>query len=103
FGNSSIDQDMGHGNPQDGDLEGGINLGFDWQDVWDEVGTWSAALSNSLAKEAMTVDVTPRRCQSFQPRPGESIRWRSSLGESGSVVADGAGRVTAPRVRILPD
>ena len=28
FSNSSIDQKFGNGDPKDGDLEGGINLGF---------------------------------------------------------------------------
>jgi hypothetical protein len=101
FSHSSIDHDMGSGDPADGDLEGGINLGFDWTDARDEADTWSARISNELAREAMTVDITPRRCQNFKPTAGEAIRWTASTGESGSVVADPAGLVTIPRVRIL--
>ena len=41
FGNSSIDHKLGNGDPKDGDLEGGINLGFDWKDVIDEQAKWS--------------------------------------------------------------
>ncbi len=102
FGNSSLDQKMGDGDPKGGDLEGGINLGFDWKDVRDEEGLWSAALSNELAREEMTADVTPRRCLKFRPRPGDKLRWTSSTGESGAVVADPGGRVTVPKVVIRP-
>ncbi len=102
FGNSSIDHNMGHGDPKDGDLEGGINLGFDWKDVIDEPGRWSVTLSNALAKEEMTVDVTPRRCQKFKPRPGDRFRWMSSAGTTGMVTADKFGLVTVAKVVLKP-
>ena len=102
FGNSSLDQAMGPGDPKEGDLEGGINLGFDWKDVRDEEGVWSAVLSNDLAKEPMTVDVTPRRGQKFKPKPGGELRWTASTGESGTVTADRWGLVTVPKVVIRP-
>jgi poly(3-hydroxybutyrate) depolymerase len=108
FSHSSIDQQMGNGDPRDGDLEGGINLGFDWTEVRDEADGWSVEISNALAQSPMTVDVTPRRCQKFKPRAGESIRWAVSTGEAGSTAtsgtakADTAGLVTIPRVVILP-
>ena len=75
FGNSSINDKMGDGDPKTGDLEGGINLGFDWKEVKDEDGKWSVRLSNQLAKHDMTVDVTPRRCQKFRPKPGDKFTW----------------------------
>lgn len=102
FTHSSIDDDLGKGDSQDGDLEGGINLGFDWKDVRDEANAWSIAVSNELAKEPMTVDVTPRRCQMFKPTAGEAISWIASTGESGIAVVDAVGLVTIPRLRILP-
>ena len=85
FGNSSIDHNMGNGSKEDGDREGGINLGFDWKDVVDEEGKWSVTVSNDLAKEAMTVDVTPRRCQKFKLKPGTECKWTTSTGASGTV------------------
>src|SRR5271166_4235895 len=62
FSNSSIDNNPGNGDPTNGDLEGGINLGFLWSDVVDEESQWSVKLANDLAKAEMTVDVTPRVC-----------------------------------------
>jgi hypothetical protein len=103
FGNSSIDHNMGNGSKEDGDREGGVNLGFDWKDVVDEERHWSVSLSNELARSEMTVDVTPRRCQKFKARPGEKFRWISSAGDSGTVTADQAGLVTVPTVVIKPE
>lgn len=103
FSNSSIDQKLGNGDPKDGDLEGGINLGFVWRDVVDEERRWSVRLSNDLAKDTMTVDVTPRRCQQFRPRPGSEVSWTTSGGLSGKIVVDAAGLVTIPRVPLRPD
>lgn len=100
FGNSSLDSKLGDGSKDDGDREGGISLGFDWKDVGDEDARWSITISNDLAKETMTVDVTPRRCQKFQPKPGTECKWTTSTGGSGTVVVDKWGLVTAPRVMI---
>lgn len=102
FGNSSIDNNMGSGDPKEGDLTGGINLGFHWSDVADEDGKWSAKISNELAKEALTVDVTPRRCQKFKAKNGETLKWASSGGGSGSAAADEHGLVTIEKLAIKP-
>jgi hypothetical protein len=100
FSHSSLDQDMGHGDPADGDLEGGINLGFQWSAVVDEPRRWSVAISNDLATDAMTVDVTPRRCQNFKVDPGERLQVTVSTGGSREVVADRWGLVTIERVKL---
>ncbi|MCE9529128.1 MAG: hypothetical protein K8R36_24035 [Planctomycetales bacterium] len=103
FGNSSINQNMGNGDKKDGDLEGGINLGFDWKELVDEEGKWSITVSNELAKEAMTVDVTPRRCQKFKLKPGVKCKWTTSTGASGASEVDQWGLVTVPKVVIKAD
>ena len=100
FSHSSLDDNMGNGDPKDGDLEGGINLGFDWKEVVDEPGRWSVTLSNDRAKKDVTVDVTPRRCQQFKPRPGAKVRWRASSGGEGTLTVDRHGLATVPRVVI---
>jgi pimeloyl-ACP methyl ester carboxylesterase len=108
FGNSSIDDNMGSGELdenkalKDGDLVGGINLGFDWQDVVDEEGKWSAKISNDLCQKEMTVDVTPRWCQRFKPRAGEKFQWTDSAGGEGEVTADQWGLVTVAKLRLRP-
>jgi hypothetical protein len=103
FANSSLDQNMGNGDPADGDLIGGINLGFQWDAIVDEKEKWSVRLRNELAKEEMTVDVTPRRCQQFQVKPGSLVKWSTSRGTAGSVRADPSGLVTVPRMVLQPE
>jgi hypothetical protein len=117
FSNSSIDDDFGTGEMDvieggptrrvlkdgNGASEGGINLGFVWKDVVDEKKTWSVTLRNDLAKNEMTMDVTPRRCQIFSPRPGERVTWFTSDGHKGTVTVDRWGLATVTRVKLSPD
>ncbi|MGE3808595.1 MAG: alpha/beta hydrolase-fold protein, partial [Gemmataceae bacterium] len=98
FGHSSLDSNMGNGGKLDGDLIGGINLGFDWKDLADGEDKWSVTLSNELCKDTMTVDVTPRRCQKFSPKPGSQCKWTTSTGQKGTAVVDQWGLVTVPKV-----
>jgi pimeloyl-ACP methyl ester carboxylesterase len=102
FGNSSIDNKPGDGNPQQGDKEGGINLGFAWRDVLDTPDRWMVSMANELAKTDMTVDVTPRRTREFKPAPGDKLEWTSSAGGSGEVSVDPWGLVTIEKVLIRP-
>ncbi|QDU27082.1 hypothetical protein ETAA8_21660 [Anatilimnocola aggregata] len=98
FGNSSIDQQMGDGDPAAGELVGGINLGFHWGQIVDETGRWSVRFSNDLVAGEMTVDVTPRHCQQFKPQPGHMMRWKSSLDDEVTTTADRQGLVTDARL-----
>ena len=100
LGNSSIDDDLGPGDPLLGDRVGGINLGFSWTDPVDEAGRWSIELENALATAEMTVDVTPRRAQQFHPAPGTSVSFTTSSGQSGAIDVDGNGLVTVVGVRL---
>jgi hypothetical protein len=102
FANSSIDQKLGNGSPTDGDLQGGINLGFDWSAVGDQPKQWTATITSSLATATMTVDVTPRRCQKFLLEPGDAVTWTTSTGGSGTLRADAWGLATVPAVAIAP-
>ncbi len=102
FGNSFIDQNMGNGDPKDGDLEGGINLGFKWKVTSDTEDKWSVTISTRLCKAAMTVDVTPRRLQLFKVKPSASLTWTASTGDKGEIQADANGRFTVEKLKILP-
>jgi len=52
-------------------------------DIVDDENRWAICLrlhENRLSEftgSTATVDVTPRRCQRFRPRPGESIHWQN--------------------------
>lgn len=98
FGRSSLDDDLGNGDPKDGDPAGGINLGFEWTDVVDEEFRWSASIRNTLAKQSFTVDVTPRRCQSFKPRPDEPLEVTVGTMPPRAVRTDSHGLATAEQL-----
>ncbi len=100
FSNSSLDNNLGSGQPDDGDKEGGINLGFRWSTPKDTNNEWRVDLSNDLAKAEMTVDVTPRRLQALKLRPGETVGWNTSSGGVGNAEVDATGAVTIPAVKI---
>jgi hypothetical protein len=103
FTNSSLDARIGNGEPSDGDPDGCINCGFEWTDVEDEAGLWSAAISNSMSASPLTVDITPRNVQRFHPERGTgAVAWSTSTGQRGVVQTDAHGLVTAPSVVLSP-
>ena len=112
FTNGSLDGKPGSGDPADGDPEGQSNLHLVWdttaEAIVDEEGRWSLVLHvnrKATADEGM-VDVTPRRCRKFRPKPGTKVAWwnRALAGDrdfqSGEVRVDEAGLVTVPQVRV---
>ena len=102
FANSSIDNNMGNGDPKDGDMIGGINLGFKWDDPVETETKWVVEISNELCKEPMTVDVTPRRCQTFKRVANQEYNWSASNGDKGKVIADKDGIIVVEKLKIEP-
>jgi hypothetical protein len=103
FTHGSLDDDPGNGDPPDGDPRGQVNLYLGWEPdrVVETSDRWEAVLwlSKASAKDECVVDVTPRRCRKFRPRPGDRFRWKS--GEQwGEAEADRYGLVTARQVRV---
>jgi hypothetical protein len=103
FTHCALDDNPGNGDASAGDPQGQVNLYLGWEpdQVVDTTDRWEAVLwlSNASAKEETTVDVTPRRCRKFRPRPGDKFRWKSG-GQSGEIAADRYGLVTAPQLRV---
>ncbi len=111
FTKSSLDSKFGNGDPGDGDPVGQVNAHLVWETdgIVDESDQWSmvVGVGGNAPTDQATVDVTPRRCQNFHPKPGDKFRWtNSSTGlmkkvvQSGEVVADKWGIVTLERVTI---
>ena len=112
FTKCSLDGNPGSGDPADGDPEGQSNLYLYWDSsaggIVDEAGGWALTLRlcEKAPKAECTVDVTPRRCQHFGPRPGEKLRWQNTslsgnqVAQSGEVVADQWGLVTVEKVTV---
>lgn len=107
FTNCSLDGNPGNGDPRDGDPAGQSNLYLYWDSaddaMVDQPDRWAMTLllNGKAPKEDCAVDVTPRRCQRFKPRPGETCRWTitdvsdGKVLQSGTSVADRWGLVTA--------
>jgi hypothetical protein len=84
-------------------------------DIVDEETRWAICLRlhdnrfSEFAAETATVDITPRRCQRFRPRPGEDIHWVNfdcsdpnapRKFAEGHVEADQHGLVTVPEFTV---
>jgi hypothetical protein len=108
FSNSSLDDNPGNGDLKDGALAGQSNLYLYWSDttITDEPARWAMDLlvSADAPKDSCTVDVTPRRCQRFKPRPGAKLVWANTalatakVVDSGEALVDRWGLVTVPKV-----
>jgi hypothetical protein len=103
FSNCSLDNNPGNGDPADGDYYGQINGYLAWEnDVVDEPDRWemTVLLSANCPWDHCTVDLTPRHCRRFRPKPGQQFAWtNTSLADgrqlqSGTVTADQWGLVT---------
>jgi len=124
FGNCSLD-----GMPGDGDMSnnGGVGadsdviadingwLLWDTEDVVDEPDRWEMTVylyagdprqgRPGAPADACTVDLTPRRCQKFAPKPGQTFQWTNTSvadnqAASGRATADQWGIVTLPKLAI---
>lgn len=110
FSHCSLDNNPGNGDPADGDYYGQINgyLLWDSETVVDEAGRWEMTvfLTENCPRDLCTVDVTPRHCARFKPRPGERFQWtNTSLANgdviaSGMIVADEWGLVTIEKMEV---
>ncbi|MFW6163407.1 MAG: hypothetical protein ACODAJ_11615, partial [Planctomycetota bacterium] len=110
FSHCSLDNHPGNGDPADGDYYGCVNGWLLWDDTGqvDRAERWEMTvwLIPSCPEQACTVDITPRRCQRFQPKEGERFRWTNTPQggdapiQTGTVTADRWGRVTLPAVQV---
>ncbi|MGM0493602.1 MAG: prolyl oligopeptidase family serine peptidase [Armatimonadota bacterium] len=109
FTNCTANDDPGDGRAEDGDGEGYINRGLDWEVVKDEKDEYVVEVTWYLADTALPlrVDVTPRRAQNFVLEPGEKVDadvycfvCKGSVG-SRVLTADEHGLVTFAGVKLL--
>ena len=108
FTRSSIDNNPGGGDPDDGDPGGTINgyLLWDYDSVVDEKDRWEMTvyIVPSHSDKSCTVDITPHFCARFTPKAGEKFKWTNTAlsdhkeVQNGEVAADAAGRATLPQV-----
>lgn len=108
FSNCSLDNNPGNGDPADGDYYGTINGWLMWDnDSIDRPDRWEITVwvLSSCPRDRCTVDITPRRCRAFRPKPGTRFDWSNTPAagapmQSGQVVADEHGLVTVRNVAV---
>ena len=120
FGNCSVDGMPGNGDRAHGDTFGATingHLTWDSESVVDTPGRWEMTVWMENAPLLnCTVDVTPRKCQKFRARPGQTFKWKNlqlaaapKKGEkpaegkvvgSGTVAADKWGLVTLKHITV---
>lgn len=102
FSDGSDNRRFGQGDPADGDLEGWINRGLDWQDVEDTPETYAITLTAAYPgiQYPVTVSVTPRRVQRFRPAPGSELQVDAGDGAPRAVTVAPSGLFTVPGIRI---
>jgi hypothetical protein len=101
----------GGGTIGSGDPFGQFNnfLRWDLEDIADEPGRFEITvwLDKSAPKGSCTVDLTPRRCQKFRPRPGEkftvTIAPAGGKETAAEATADPSGLVTATKLTVATD
>jgi len=95
-------------NTYDGAPRGGLNRFLRWNSntIVDTPAEWSIEIKLSAGSAgyrgagAETVNVTPRRLQKFEVKPGARYAWSTSSGQSGAAVADTNGLLTIPAVKV---
>jgi len=101
FSNCSDNRNYGNGDPKEGDLIGWINRGLGWSALEDTATGLALTVTAAYPEITypITVDVTPRRLQAFQVKPGETLQ--ATVGDQKLAVTVGAdGRFTIPGVVI---
>ncbi|HUW83662.1 MAG TPA: dockerin type I domain-containing protein [Phycisphaerae bacterium] len=106
----SLDDNMGDGDPEVGDPVGYLNAYLLWDpnDSVDTTDAWEMTcyLINAAPQESCTVDITPRRCQTFGPVAETVCNWSntdvatSQIIQSGTATVDAHGLVTLPQVTV---
>lgn len=110
FSRCSLDHSPGDGDHADAEKGGGINLYQLWEPetLVDEPARWEITLSlrDDCPYPECTTDLTPRRCQKFRARAGDTFRWSAASpddakpAQSGTATADRWGLVTIEGLRL---
>jgi len=103
FGNCSLDDNIGEGDPQSGRAYGQVNgyLVWDSDTIVDEPGFYgiTVQLWETAPLPKCSVDVTPRKCRRFKAKPGQRFVWTNTTLSDGRQV--GAGHAVADKLGLV--
>lgn len=83
----SLDDDYGNGDADNGDLEGFVHRGIDWEVLEDSKSLYRIRFFCTLPEATYPVifAMTPRRLQEFRPRPQEPLAAETTRSKGGGV------------------
>lgn len=107
FTNASSDDQIPWPDHIKSEKPGQVNAFFRWKNITDSDQSFEMVIfidKNIKTKiftipNQATTDLSFRRLQKFNVKPGETIRW-TFAGKSGSIKADAQGLITIPQVKI---
>lgn len=110
FANGSLDDNLGDA-PENAVDAGKMNYWYLWdtENIVDSANQWVMTffLPNNAPQTSATVDMTPRKLQSFIVTPGAKYNWTNMENgaevQSGTVTADSNGLITLLSVKITKD
>lgn len=106
FSNSSLNDDPGNGDAEDGTITGIMGGGFDWEILADTDKKWSAKISHIADdKQEAAADITPRNLQKFKVSNKDEYSYANTdssgnIIQSGTIKADENGLLTISQVKI---
>lgn len=102
FSSCSDNRNYGNGDPKDGDLVGWINRGLAWKDLIDESDRYEMTViaDHPEIVYPVSVDVTPRRIQSFKVVPGQHLQLLVNGKIQTPVTVDASGHFTITGVTV---
>ena len=110
FTRSTLDDDLGNGDPSSGSPGGQVNRYVTWDpaSIVDEADRWEVTVRivDGAPRGTATVDVTPRRLQRFKPSATDRLAWTNSVADdrtprqSGTITPDQWGLLTVPQMEI---
>lgn len=110
FTNFLLDDEPGNGEINNGDPNGFINYGLNWEDINENNNSYEATiqLNRPAAKYPVTVDVTPRNLQRFLPANNSRLQAKNTdrqgnIIEHKSITVDNNGIFTYEKFTITSD
>lgn len=106
----SANNRLGNGSKTDGDRDGLFDAGFDWDHIVDLPARWEVVLHPMVDQvKSSTLDLTPRRLQRFQVRPGVIYHYLNLNAKTDKVIQEGVAKpdqwdvLTLEKLTIVPD
>ena len=96
FTKCSLDDPIGNGSVTSGSAEGQFNAYLYWDAATSEetANSWTMPIG-LIEHYDCTVDITPRNCKVFKPKPNTVYQWTIKDSVSGEIISEGSSKLGA--------